>query len=132
MEFKPSKSVNEYIKDSWFSETEAMWPGQRFSLKVAENGILENVKSNYQDIIVFQSETYGKVLVLDGVIQLTEKDEAGYQEMIAHLPLYACDNPKKVLIVGGGDGGVLRECCRHSSIEEIHMCEIDEGVSYII
>ena len=67
--------------------------------------------------MVFDSETYGRVLVLDGVIQLTERDEFAYQEMITHLPLFAHPNPKRVLIVGGGDGGVLREvvftraCC---------------------
>jgi spermidine synthase len=58
---------------------------------------------------VFNSKTYGKVLVLDGVIQLSERDEFAYQEMMVHLPMYAHPNPKKVLIVGGGDGGVLRE-----------------------
>jgi spermidine synthase len=82
-----------------------------------------------QDILVFKSKTYGTVLVLDGVIQVTERDEFAYQEMIAHLPIFACGvAPKKVLIVGGGDGGVLREVVKHAGIEEIHMCEIDEQV----
>jgi spermidine synthase len=87
------------------------------------------VKSDFQDIIVFRTKTYGMCLVLDGVIQLTERDESGYQEMIAHLPMCACRAPKKVLIIGGGDGGVLREVTKHSCVEEIHMCEIDRGVS---
>ena len=69
--------------------------------------------------MVFDSETYGRVLVLDGVIQLTERDEFAYQEMITHLPLFAHPNPKKVLIVGGGDGGVLREVARHTGIESV-------------
>ncbi|KNB41689.1 spermidine synthase [Blastocystis sp. subtype 4] len=81
--------------------------GQRFGLKVKE--VLYHEKSEYQDILVFDSESYGRVLVLDGVIQVTEKDEFAYQEMITHLPLFAHRNPKSVLIVGGGDGGVLRE-----------------------
>lgn len=81
-----------------------------------------------QDILVFKSKTYGTVLVLDGVIQVTERDEFAYQEMISHLPLFACNNPKKVLIVGGGDGGVLREVVKHPGVEEIHMCEIDRQV----
>ncbi|RYG48863.1 hypothetical protein EON67_07200 [archaeon] len=72
-----------------------------------------------QDILVFDSETYGRVLVLDGVIQLTEKDEFAYQEMITHLPLFAHPNPKKVLILGAGDGGVLREVCRHAGVEKV-------------
>jgi spermidine synthase len=75
-------------------------------------------KSEYQDILVFDSETYGRVLVLDGVIQLTERDEFAYQEMIVHLPLFAHPNPKSVLIVGAGDGGVLREVVRHAGVEK--------------
>ncbi len=78
--------------------------------------------------MVFKSSTYGTVLVLDGVIQVTERDEFSYQEMITHLPMFACKNPKKVLIVGGGDGGVLREVVKHAGVEEIHMCEIDRQV----
>lgn len=111
---------------------------------------------------VGQSDAFGRVLVLDGVIQLTERDECAYQEMIAHLPLCALKSaPKKVrqadlpdsdedslhsdqldksfrlnghafraqvLVVGGGDGGVLRELSRYDSLEHIDICEIDEGV----
>jgi spermidine synthase len=64
----------------------------------------------------------------DGVIQVTERDEFSYQEMITHLPMFAHKQPKKVLIVGGGDGGVLREVAKHSTVTEIHMCEIDRQV----
>lgn len=78
--------------------------------------------------MVFQSSSYGKVLVLDGVVQLSEKDECAYQEMIAHLPLCSIPSPKKVLVVGGGDGGVLREISRHRSVEQIDICEIDKMV----
>lgn len=78
---------------------------------------------------MFKSKSYGNVLVLDGIIQVTERDEFAYQEMISHTPLFACKNPpKKVLIIGGGDGGVLREVAKHSSVETIHMCEIDQQV----
>jgi len=90
--------------------------------------ILFQGKSDFQDVMVFQSSTYGKVLVLDGVIQLTERDECAYQEMITHLPLCSIPNPKKVLVIGGGDGGVLREVARHSSVEQIDICEIDKMV----
>ena len=68
--------------------------------------------------------------MLDGVIQLTERDEFSYQEMITHIPLNAHKGPKKVLIIGGGDGGVLREVAKHPSVETIHMCEIDRQVIY--
>ncbi|PIA40468.1 hypothetical protein AQUCO_02500280v1 [Aquilegia coerulea] len=107
----------------WFSEISPMWPGEAHSLKVEK--ILFQGKSEYQNVVVFQSSTYGKVLVLDGVIQVTERDECAYQEMIAHLPLCSIPNPKKVLVIGGGDGGVLREVSRHSSVEQIDICEID-------
>ncbi|CAH9071245.1 unnamed protein product [Cuscuta europaea] len=110
----------------WFSEISPMWPGEAHSLKVEK--ILFQGKSDYQNLMVFQSATYGKVLVLDGVIQLTERDECAYQEMITHLPLCSIPNPKKVLVIGGGDGGVLREVSRHSSVEQIDICEIDKMV----
>ena len=111
------------IKEGWFSESEVMWPGQAMSLKVEE--VLYEGRSDFQDVLVFKSATYGKVLVLDGVIQLTERDEHAYQEMIAHIPLHAHPDPQSVLIVGGGDGGVLREVCRHAGVQKVTMCEID-------
>ncbi|KAG2702123.1 hypothetical protein I3843_06G069200 [Carya illinoinensis] len=110
----------------WFSEISPMWPGEAHSLKVEK--VLFQGKSEYQNVMVFQSSTYGKVLVLDGVIQLTERDECAYQEMITHLPLCSIPNPKKVMVIGGGDGGVLREVSRHSSVEHIDICEIDKMV----
>ncbi|CAJ0587096.1 unnamed protein product, partial [Mesorhabditis spiculigera] len=102
------------------------WPGQAFSLQIRE--VLYHEKSKYQDVLVFKSETYGNVLVLDGIIQCTERDEFSYQEMLAHLPMFAHPNPKKVLIIGGGDGGILREVLKHSGVEQVTMCEIDQMV----
>lgn len=96
------------------------------SLKVEK--VLARKRSKFQDILLFDSATYGKVLVLDGVVQVTERDEASYQECIAHIPLMAHPAPRRVLIIGGGDGGVLREVCRHSGVAEVVMCEIDEEV----
>ncbi|CAM9103585.1 unnamed protein product [Choristocarpus tenellus] len=118
------------IKDGWFSETEAMWPGQKFSLEVKE--VLFHERSDFQDLLVFESVEYGKVLILDGVIQLTERDEFAYQEMLAHIPCFAHGDPKKVLIVGGGDGGVLREVARHQGVETVDMCEIDPMVCEVV
>lgn len=66
--------------------------------------------------MIFLSETYGRVLILDGVIQCTERDEFGYQEMISQIPLCCHPNPEKVLIVGGGDGGVAREVVKVNQI----------------
>uniref|UniRef100_A0A8R1DIX7 PABS domain-containing protein n=1 Tax=Caenorhabditis japonica TaxID=281687 RepID=A0A8R1DIX7_CAEJA len=102
------------------------WPGQAFSLQVKK--VLFHEKSKYQDVLVFESTTYGNVLVLDGIIQATERDEFSYQEMLAHLPLFAHPNPKRVLIIGGGDGGILREVLKHETVEAVTMCEIDEMV----
>lgn len=83
-------------------------------------------RSEYQDVAVFKTEAFGNVLVLDGVIQCTDRDEFAYQEMLTHLPLQALETPpKKVLVVGGGDGGVLREMTRYPSLEEIHIAELD-------
>ena len=114
------------IIDGWFHERGELWPGQAMSLKVKK--VLDHHRSLYQDVLVFESENHGNVLVLDGVIQVTERDEFSYQEMIAHIPLYAHPNPKKVLVIGGGDGGVLREIAKHECVEEIVLCEIDKDV----
>ncbi|XP_027921665.1 spermidine synthase 2-like [Vigna unguiculata] len=85
-------------------------------------------KSEFQELLVFESSRHGKVAILDGYIQLTENDEFAYQEMLTHLALCSVPNPKKVLVVGGGDGGILREISRHSSVEHIDICEIDKMV----
>lgn len=128
------------VVSGWFSESGSrfdkggkrmyfnnpMWPGEAHSLKVEK--ILFKERSEYQEVLVFESSAYGKVLVLDGIVQLTEKDECAYQEMITHLPLCSIKSPKTVLVVGGGDGGVLREIARHSSVEVIDICEIDKMV----
>jgi spermidine synthase len=114
------------IENGWFYEKNSQWPGQAMGLEIQE--MLLEEKTKYQDLKVFQSTTWGKVLVLDGVIQLTEKDEMSYQEMLAHIPLFSHTHPKRVLIVGGGDGGILREVCKHGCVEDIVQCEIDEGV----
>lgn len=125
-EFPPPKDYSHLIIDGWFHERGTLWPGQAFTLKIKE--VLYHKKSQFQDVLVFDSENYGKVFVLDGVIQCTERDECSYQEMMAHVPLYAHPNPKKVLVIGGGDGGVLREIARHPSVEEIVICELDKDV----
>ncbi|SAL98694.1 hypothetical protein [Absidia glauca] len=114
------------IQDGWFMEKSTMWPGQAMALQVEE--ILHVEKSKFQDVLVFQSSNYGNVLVLDGVIQATERDEFSYQEMITHLAMNSHPNPKKVLVIGGGDGGVLREVIKHECVEEAVLVDIDEAV----
>ncbi|KAF8037167.1 hypothetical protein BT93_B0163 [Corymbia citriodora subsp. variegata] len=107
----------------WFAEYSPLWPGQAHFLKIER--VLFEGKSQYQHMIVLESTAYGKVFVLDGALQLTEKDECAYQEMITHLPLCSIPNPQKVLLIGGGDGGILREISRHSSVVHIDICEMD-------
>ena len=90
--------------------------------------ILYRCKSPYQEIMILNSTYFGKMLVLDGVVQLTEKDEFFYHEMLAHLVLHAHVNPKTVLIIGGGDGGTLREVLKHKQVEKVQLVEIDRQV----
>lgn len=94
------------------------------TLKVKK--VVHHEKSKYQDVLIFESTDYGMVLVLDNVIQCTERDEFSYQEMITHLAMNSHPNPKKVLVIGGGDGGVLREVVKHECVEEAILCDIDE------
>lgn len=103
-----------------------MWPGQAFSFEVEK--VLHSEKSKYQDILFLQTKTFGRVLILDGLVQCTEHDEFSYQEMISFLPLCCHKNPEKVLIVGGGDGGVAREVAKHPKVKDIHQVEIDDRV----
>jgi spermidine synthase len=110
--------------DSWINET--LYPdwGQRF-LVTRE---LARVKSDFQDIAVFESTSHGRVMVLDGVIQITEADEFVYQEMLTHVPLLAHGAAENVLIIGAGDGGVLRRVLQHDTVKRAVMVEIDGDV----
>ena len=110
--------------DSWINET--LYPdwGQRF-LVTRE---LARVKSDFQDIVIFESFTHGRVMVLDGVIQITEGDEFVYQEMLTHVPLLAHGAAQNVLIIGAGDGGVLRRVLQHRNVKRAVMAEIDGEV----
>ncbi|WP_158929801.1 polyamine aminopropyltransferase [Acidisphaera sp. S103] len=110
--------------DSWINET--LYPdwGQRF-LVTRE---LARVKSEFQDIAIFESSSHGRVMVLDGVIQITEGDEFVYQEMLTHVPLLAHGSAENVLIIGAGDGGVLRRVLQHGNVKRAVMVEIDGEV----
>ena len=110
--------------DSWINES--LYPdwGQRF-LVTRE---LARVKSDFQDIVIFESSSHGRVMVLDGVIQITERDEFVYQEMLTHVPLLAHGSAANVLIIGAGDGGVLRRVLQHKNVKHAVMVEIDGEV----
>lgn len=89
---------------------------------------IESVQSPLQLIELYETETHGKLLVMDGCVMLTERDEVAYHEMIAHVPLLTHPNPKRVLVIGGGDGGTLREVVRHPEVELARQVEIDGDV----
>ncbi len=108
----------------WVEET--FHPHWRVRLEADE--VLHEVKTEHQHLVIFKNATWGTVLMLDGVCQLTTSDEFIYHEMMAHVPLMALDKPKRVLVVGGGDGGVLREVLKHGSVEKAMLCEIDRAV----
>lgn len=94
-----------------------------------EAELLASVQSDYQLIEVYQSPHFGRILVIDGVTQLTEWDEYIYHEMLAHVPLHIHPDPQRVLIIGGGDGGLLREVSRHPNVQKVTMVEIDPEVA---
>jgi len=112
------------MTDIWLNET--LYPdwGQRFRV-VRE---LARVRSQFQDIVIFDSASHGRVMVLDGCVQITERDEFVYQEMLAHVPLLAHGAARDVLIVGAGDAGVLRRVLQHRGVARAVMVEIDGEV----
>jgi spermidine synthase len=97
-----------------------------YTVEVTEE--LCSVKTEFQQIDIVACEAFGRMLLLDGHIQLTELDEHAYHESLVHIPLLSTQNPKAALVIGGGDGGVLRELCKHPTLERIDMAEIDQGV----
>jgi len=108
----------------WFAERDT--PDMEFSLRVRET--LHREKTRYQDVAVLDTYQFGRMLVLDGIVQTTEKDEFIYHEMIAHVPLFTHPAPRTVLIIGGGDGGAAREALKHSEVERVDLVEIDRRV----
>ncbi len=112
------------MDDLWYSEYHT--DSVRFSIKVKEQ--LHHETSDYQKIAVYDSFEYGKFLTLDGVMMLTEKDEFIYHEMITHIPMAVNPSIKNILVIGAGDGGVLRELLKYDTIENIDLVEIDERV----
>ena len=90
--------------------------------------VLFERRTEHQHLIIFRNRQFGRVLALDGVVQTTEADEFVYHEMLTHVPMLAHGSAKRVLIVGGGDGGILRETLRHPGVEQVMQVEIDADV----
>ncbi len=112
--------------DLWFEEKADIASG--CSLRIPIKRTIEKIRSKYQEIALLETENFGRMLVLDGIIMLTEFDEFAYHEMIVHVPLNTHMSPRRVLVVGGGDGGTVREILKHEGVEEVHLCEIDKMV----
>jgi spermidine synthase len=112
------------MTETWLNETlYADW-GQRFRF-VRQ---LARVRSAFQDIGIFETDSHGRMMTLDGIVQITERDEFVYQEMLTHVPLLAHGAAKNVLIIGAGDGGVLKHVLMHKGVERAVMAEIDGEV----
>ena len=110
--------------DLWYTEHHS--PHVRFTVQV--NRQLYSRESKYQKIAIFDSPEFGRFMTLDDVMMLTERDEFIYHEMITHIPMAANPNIRRVLVIGGGDGGVLRELQHYDGIESIDLVEIDQHV----
>ena len=108
----------------WF--TEELHPYYRKGLRVKR--ILADEQTQYQHLQFVETEFFGNAMILDGIIQMTERDNMGYHEMIVHVPMLAFGRPKRVLIIGGGDGGALQQVLRYESLEEVTVCELDQRV----
>ncbi|WP_420266904.1 polyamine aminopropyltransferase [Candidatus Magnetominusculus dajiuhuensis] len=91
-------------------------------------GILHREKSKFQDIAVIENRFFGRMLLLDGIVQITALDEFFYHEMLTHVVMHAHPCPKRVIVIGGGDGGIVREVLRHKTVEKVYFVEIDESV----
>ncbi|OCA88907.1 spermidine synthase [Bacillus wudalianchiensis] len=122
------EKVDQYIKkidgELWLVEDDR--ENLKVSYRVKEIIFVE--QSPFQHVMVLDTYDFGRMLVLDGVVQSTEKDGYIYNEMIAHVPLHIHPHPKKVLIIGGGDCGAAREIIKYPTVEELYFCEIDELV----
>jgi spermidine synthase len=110
--------------ERWVEET--LHGGFRVRLKA--DRVLFDSETEHQRLIIFENGDFGRVMMLDDIVQLSMRDEFVYHEMMAHVPLFAHGRARKALIVGGGDGGVLRETLKHPELESVTLCEIDRGV----
>ncbi len=118
------------MKNNWFKEELYNYSKVPigYMQTLEKTTTLANKKSQFQHIEIFENPKFGKVLTLDGVMQTTEADEFFYHEMFVHVPIISHGNVKRVLIIGGGDGGILREVLKHDSVEKALMIEIDGDV----
>ena len=114
------------LDQNWFTE-EFSSEGSAFSLKIKNK--LHEEQTPYQKLEMYDTQTFGHLMVLDGCTMLTTRDNFLYHEMMSHIPLFSHDDPKKVVIIGGGDCGVLKEVLKHPGVEDVWQIDIDEAVT---
>jgi spermidine synthase len=114
--------------DHWYTEE---WAGEGAALSLRIKAKLHEEQSPYQRIAVYETVGFGRLLTLDGLVMLTERDNFIYHEMLAHPALFTHPHPRRVLIIGGGDCGTLREVLRHRSVELVEQVELDERVTRV-
>ncbi|MBQ7559887.1 MAG: polyamine aminopropyltransferase [Synergistaceae bacterium] len=112
------------VNELWLSE----FSSDNLKLSMRVKNFLHSEKTEYQELLIADTYDYGRVLMLDGAYQLTERDEFTYSEMMAHVPLCAHKNPEKVLIIGGGDGAIMREVLKHDCVKKCTLIDIDKRV----
>ncbi|KGP92490.1 spermidine synthase [Pontibacillus chungwhensis BH030062] len=108
----------------WYTEKQT----ENFGITAKINKTHHTEKTEFQDLAMLETKEWGNMLTLDDMVMTTERDEFVYHEMVAHVPLFTHPNPKHVLVVGGGDGGVIREVLKHPSVEKATLVEIDGKV----
>ena len=101
---------------------------KKYNQNITIEKIIANQKSKFQNILIFDSKYFGRILTLDKVIQITEFDHFYYSEMLSHIPIITHGKVERVLIIGGGDGAIAHEVLKHTSIKEVFICEIDQDV----
>lgn len=110
--------------ESWFTEHQT--PHLQWSTRVKKT--LYSEQTPYQRLDILETEQFGRMMALDGMVMFTEADEFAYHELLTHVAMNTHPHPKQILVVGGGDGGAVREVLRHPSVEQVHLAEIDQAV----
>lgn len=114
---------------TWFDESlHDRWSGHGYAQRFKISSEVVRKSSGQQELVIFDTAHFGRVLALDGIVQTTERDEFAYHEMLVHVPAFAHGSPSRVLIIGGGDGGALREVLRHQGVSLARQVEIDSEV----
>lgn len=113
-----------FCLELWYTEKQT----DAFGITAKVKKTLHTEQTPFQKLDMLETEEWGNMLTLDGMVMTTERDEFVYHEMVAHVPLFTHPNPKQVLVVGGGDGGVIREVVKHPEVEKVTLVEIDGQV----